>query len=287
MKICYGIHFKERSRILNKANFFLDKQKKIKTQSGKFLSTFLIIFLAGYLFFFTSSLFMPAPKAEVSATSIGTTISGADRNFTLLSWDYCKKQRAMQIVLELSDNSIDGIKELEYLAVEKTKGNLDCEVYINEKDFAVIFIKNIPRKWSEISLHIDIPKTDEREAVTLKMYTTKDTVANVDKITKKDKNEFYKTAIETQIANFKKEIDDKEKEIKNKENKLVEADEKIKDKEEKQAFETSEEKEKSNRIIQQIVGEKEKINTEIADLKAEISELEAKIEMQESKKESL
>lgn len=87
------------------------KIDKIQLRKNKeSLSFIIIIFLltGGYLFFFTSTLWMP-PSADASyLTPVGKEVIWDDRTITINRWQYSKEQQEMEVEIMVDNKSYDG-----------------------------------------------------------------------------------------------------------------------------------------------------------------------------------
>ena len=68
-----------------------ERNERIKKKNGKFLKMFLLIFIVGYAFFFTSNFLLPVATPKITATPIGKAQEVNHRSVTVVSWDYSKE----------------------------------------------------------------------------------------------------------------------------------------------------------------------------------------------------
>ena len=114
------------------------RQMRLMKRSNTFLYSFMIIFVFGYLFFFTSSLWMPATYTGVDITPIGKTVNAGERAITVDAWNYCPEQKKMEIMIEIENNSIDGIDRYDW-KVRTREGVLEVKAVLEATDFVVLF----------------------------------------------------------------------------------------------------------------------------------------------------
>lgn len=178
--------------------------KQTKNMSQLFMKVFLTVFVVGYVFFLSSSLWFPTQDL-ISASGIGKTYTWEDRSFTLLSWEYSESQKMMEIWIDVNNASKDLTSGYTASALERKKGTQDTEFVINSEDFIVIRINNIDKHWAEISLRISILEEDDSTDY-LKLYTNKKEISRTENIPDKTVNEYYLEKIQGNIQILESEI---------------------------------------------------------------------------------
>ena len=131
---------------------------------------FIIIFffVGGYVFFFSSTYWMPTSADASYLTKIGVTNSWEDREVTINRWQYSETQQLMEIDLDVANKSYDGINKYKFSAMDLKGNKLKCDVMIEEDDWIILRISGIPKRWSDVSLRMEMPDgTGDR----LKLYT--------------------------------------------------------------------------------------------------------------------
>lgn len=272
--------------------YFLEKEKIYIKNKNKYLICFFLIFVIGYSLFFTSKIWMPTKKGNMD-THIGEIIEKNGHEVSILSWEYLEKNNEMEIYLYKNNKTADGIENFKYTALDKNKGDLKSKTVYEDNELAVIHLINVPKRWKNISLRIDIKNninknTDNFE--TIKLYKLKENVKKVS-----DRNAFkFKSEKEYKIrvCNLKTKIIYKKIENIRKNNsklnhQLEKCDDKILELEEKAKYMTDEEKLDNTNVIAEIRNEKTAFQTKIFDNQNEIRELENKIIIQKKKKGDL
>lgn len=134
----------------------IDKIALRKNQESFSFIIVIFLLLGGYLFFFTSTLWMP-PSADASyLTKVGTEVAWDDRTVIINRWDYSEKQNEMEVEITVNNKSYDGNNKYSFSAVELRGTMLKTEVKVSDEDWIVVKIKELPNRWSDISLRMDV-----------------------------------------------------------------------------------------------------------------------------------
>lgn len=64
----------------------------------------LIVIIGGYLFFFTSNLWIPHNASAKKQTPLNESVEWADRAITIERWDYCERSRLMEVYMDIKDS---------------------------------------------------------------------------------------------------------------------------------------------------------------------------------------
>lgn len=182
------------------------KKRRLSYQTkDKLIRMFLICYIGGNLFFFTSKLFFPY-EPDLRFSEIGKTISYEDRNITLTRWEYAKAQKRMEVEFTIEDYAVDGNKTMQFQAVTRNE-ELPVTPVINEEDFIVLWIENVPeKKNTEIKLNMAIEGSKSGNFISF--YTNTRDTNKKKSFVKKTKNEYL-------IENAKMVISDCEEMILN------------------------------------------------------------------------
>lgn len=268
---------------------YQSKRKALNRSTNRFLYTFLIVFVGGYLIFFTSTLWLPNTYIGVDVTPIGETVTAGDRNVTVDAWSFSREQKLMEVMIEIENNSIDGIDE--YVWTAKTKdGRLPVKIIAADPGFAVLHIADVPKDWTEASLRMTLPKSAgraAREFEPVQIYVNDKIVTTVTKITEKDLIAYKRQAYQSKIRSFTEQIQRLQRQTKATNRSIREADAKIAEIQEKMEYQTEREKEESNDLIDELLAKKENLTREKEEQEKEIKELQEKIILQEQILEQL
>jgi|GEM_PF-743796 len=255
------------------------KEEKLKKSSNRFLVRFLIIFIVGYSLFFTSRFWLPKTYEGVSVTPIGTTISANERNITIDSWQYSKDQEMMEVILEIENLSIDGIKEYKYQAFDKDK-EYKVEKVRGGDGFYVLRIYKVKSSWTELALRIDIRADDKSkngDFEKIKIYTNDKIVNKVSKLPLKTLKEYKEESYTQQIKTLEKRMAKNRRKKGKYEDSIKTANEKIKELEGKAKYQTKKEQTETAENIGTINQEKKNLEEKVTELEGEYKELQEKI----------
>ena len=260
-----------------------EKNAKMKRNGHRFLISFFIIFIAGYFIFFTSKVWMPASYEDIDETPIGATVSGNDRNVTLISWVYDENEQVQEVILEITNSATDGIDTYKWSALERSRGYFDVETVVNAKDFVVLRIKGVHPRWTEISLRMDIKADASNDAVfnTLKFYTSKKAIKRVSELKTCTETDYRIQASDYKIDMFDRDITKLATKISKYEKTIANAETRISELEEKEEFQTDEEKSETLEQINTLQSEISDLKSKCDSAAADIRELQEKIKMQE------
>lgn len=266
------------------------KKKKINKDNNTFLIKFILIFVIGYLFFFTSKVWLPKAYEGVEITPIGTTIELNNRNITVDSWEYAAKDEKMEIIVEIDNFSIDGIKD--YIWSIKGKGvKYKSSIVKSDGKFYVLEVYDVKKDWTEVSLNIDIKEKDKKkvkdEFTPVKIYTNDKVVKNVADSHILSLKEYKIKAYKNKILITKDKIR-KNEQFKDKcERGITEASGKIAEIKKDLQAQTEDEQNESKTAIENLENEKEGLKDKIIEGEKENKKLEEKIKYIQGKIDKL
>lgn len=165
------------------------------------------VIAAGYLFFLTSRIWLSDAGELIGPTPFYEKQILEKYSVYLTKWDYAEKQDEMEIVVEVETNDLLAVG-LKCKVLERTFGELDAEVVLGDTDYMVIRIQNVPKKWKEISLHLE----DENKK-TVNLYTNRLKVDQVKALKSKDRTGYQCDRLKGQIGYDAYQIRQKESEI--------------------------------------------------------------------------
>lgn len=140
--------------------------KKRKAGKGKdyknkhrniFFMLFFFFFIGGYAFFFSSPLWMPTSGEANRLTELNKEILWNDRKITLIRWDYAPAQELMEVEIGVVNTTFDGGDAYDWTARLPSGKELEVMPVLEESDWVVLQIKNVPDKFAEISLRMEMP----------------------------------------------------------------------------------------------------------------------------------
>lgn len=260
---------------------------KINLKKNKDAVRFLIIiffFVGGYTFFFSSMYWMPSSADASYLTKLGEVSQWNDREVTINRWEYSEKQCAMEVELSVGNKSYDGKNRYQFSAQDLRGRVLDCETRVEEDDWIIIRIKNIPSKWSDISLRMEI-KGDDKDR--LKLYTNIVDVDKVEAFEELDRNGYLAKRFDTEIKNLLAEKNEKNNQIVKLKNEIGEVKKEIDRITDEKVYQTDKEKAASDSLIADAQGTITSKEKEIENLTSDIDEINKRIEMKEKEKSDL
>jgi hypothetical protein len=135
--------------------------------AGLTIILFLLVFIGGYTFFFSSKVFVPPSLTSKENVTIPgqTTEYQEGRTYSLISSEYSEEDRCMELLLEVSNQTSDGVNEYYYsadLIGGKVQGIEIKEIY-STPIITVIRIENL-KKFDEM-LFLLAPKTKEMDKI--------------------------------------------------------------------------------------------------------------------------
>lgn len=227
----------------------MGKQKR-KRRRPKFLPAFLGVFMLGYLFFFTSNWWMPGEEPKIKATAFyEVKETNKERKVTLFRWDYNEQQALMEVELRIESQGAEQTKHYQYTALERKEGKVPIKVIMESEELIVLQLKDVPKKWNEISLRIAL--TGEEEAF-CRLYGTKDSVKAGGKIVPKPDQEYVRGNLKAWIHYYEKEIGKLKAADKKREKEILEQEKRLTGIQEELQYQTEAEQTETNGRIQAI-----------------------------------
>lgn len=256
-----------------------------KRNRNIFFSIVLFLFIGGYAVFFTSRFWLRIPVQSGNATKIGTVVDWNDREVKLIRWEYSEQQKEMEVELDITNKRYDGINRYKFSAVDLNGNPLYVDKIIEEDDWVVLQIKDLPSRWSDISLRIDMPK--ESEDTTLKLYSSLQDVKKVRKIVKRSRTDYQLLRCDSQIADYNKKIQKAEQKQGKLNQENLRIDDKIAELKEKEVYQTDEEKENTEQLISDAESQKQMNTEEMEQLKNKVTEYQQRVSNIEKQKEKI
>ncbi len=264
-------------------------QKKVRNKGNRLIYGFLLIFIVGYVFFFSSKIWMPAPHDGVMITPLGTSIEKNDRTVTVDSWTYSRDQHLMEIAVEVENLSIDGIDSYEW-QVRTISDRLDVKTILEDKDLIVLHIENVPSKWAEMLLAMGL-KADDKERVEkwedVKFYVDADTIIETGQIKKLSDAEYRIAAYEAKISAYMLEINNQNVIVEELTTSITTAENKVKELKAEKKYQTETEIKTTDENIQSIESQIQGFKNDRSEALELISEYKDKIVLQKQKLKKL
>lgn len=188
----------------------------------------LLLIIVTYLFFFmSSSIFQKESIASHTPLKSKQTFDDKKISFTIEQWKYSKNQKLMEVTLkidnsDLKDNSFSYVSMGNYKNATSGKYELETEIKVNEFNYAIVWIKNIPDDFNGIVLYVIRNGASEDENMVLMLQTESKYVKRVNNISSKT------TLSEYRIETLSDEIHASEKAISQYKEKIVNSNNDIK-----------------------------------------------------------
>lgn len=257
------------------------KEKQRKKPRYMMFIVFFFFFIGGYTLFFTSMFWMPDYGTAKRKTELHREIEWNNREVSLLRWEYSEKQKLMEIEIEVTNKEFDSKNKYKFSAMESSGQRLKVDKILVEPDWIIVQVRNVPKRFRELSLHMGVEHDDNEGYV--RFYTNKNDVKRVDEIRKKTKKEYMIARLEETITGYREQIQEIEKEIQNEQNAIAEIEKEILRLEAKKPYQTEEELEHTQTLIDDANYSIENSNSTIEKKYKMIEEFEARIEKTEEK----
>ena len=166
-------------------------------------------FIAGYIFFFSSTMWMPSNLAASLQTPLKENVQWGERTLQIRRWDYCETEQVMEVEIDMDNKSFDGKNHYHYSAINRNNDQLKVVKMIEDSDWIVLRIENVTDNFGEISLRIDM--MGEQDDNTLKLYTNVNAVKRVKDLEKRDRKGYQLLRLQRDTESYQKEISTLEK----------------------------------------------------------------------------
>mgnify|MGYP002626032202 CR=1 FL=1 len=266
--------------------------KRYKQDKNRGIRLSMALILAVYAFFFLSPyIFHQSSKSNY--TPLNTEYTIGKTSISIEDWKYSKKQRRMEIILNINNFSSE-IIDYKYYAycnfkeASKGKTQLKIEEKIKEINYAVIWVYNIPNDFNGCAVLLFEGDTNGKN---ITIQTSKDEVSDAKEINLKTVEEYHITKYENSIVELNKSIEKEKESIKNAENDIEQYNKMIKESQKTELYQSEREIAKTENLISSYRGKIdglksniEESNKQIDNYKKEITkyqELIAKIKKKE------
>lgn len=250
--------------------------KKLKGNDRRYLKVFLIFFVAGNVFFFCSNVLFRGTTTMITLSKFHEDIVWNERVLQLERWNYDKDKALMEIEISIKKNdALDGVKNYEYKSNEYNEGALKVKAVAETDDMLVIQISGVPKRYTIVSLHINIPGIEEENDFVV--YGDPTTISETD-IETKTAEEYQADKTERIIDGLKEQIQEEKNDIKDEEATISNGEERIEELKAKLDYQTETEKEKTQSQITEIESRLEVCWKEIMKSEDNITEYEEQIE---------
>ena len=257
-------------------------EKSVKKQVLS-LKIFCVVFIAGYLFFFSSTSWFPGSDDLVAPSVIGKIYSWNAKQVQLEQWIYAPDEREMLIIAYINDTSYNSSK-CKFELLDKKNGTIKSIEKICDADgLIVLHAKNLNSAWQEISLRIS---TDSSDDSILKLYANRKSIDQVTKLDLLSESEYLVQHLDFLISNYQKQIDDLQKEESANQDLIASTNKDIQDLEASKEYQTEEEQSQTNEKISQAKQQITAYKNKNASLESQITEYQERIDILNKKKQT-
>lgn len=256
----------------------MGKNYEITKRKGN-LALFGIVFffIAGYIFFFSSTMWMPSNLAASLQTPLKENVQWGERTLQIRRWDYCETEQVMEVEIDMDNKSFDGKNHYQYSAINRNNDQLKVVKMIEDSDWIVLRIENVTDNFGEISLRIDM--MGEPDDNTLKLYTNVNAVKRVKDLEKRDRKGYQLLRLQRDTESYQKEISTLEKKKKS----LLEKNQRMQDEinhlQSEESYQTEEMKAEQTDKINEIQSEISANQDEIQSYDLQLKEKRERIEL--------
>ncbi len=239
----------------------------------------IFLFVVGYLFFFTSNYWMPVTSSATAYTAMGRELSWNGKGITLTRWDYCEKDRVMEVEIDIRNLVYDGQNQYQFSAQSRGGKQITVDPIIEDEDWIILHLVDIPDRWSEILLWMDQKEYSDQTAGALKLFTNINDVNRVDGIETKDWTGYRKQRFENQIILYKDQMAEYQQEITGNQGKIQEIEREILRLNGTKKYQTVDEQTQTDQSIESARKEIAKKEQEILDTQEKINQLTEKVSL--------
>ena len=185
---------------VERGNFILELHNKFRQKYNFALMIYIIIFVAGYTFFFSSNIWMEKNTSQIITTRINSVQRWNSNALTLLEWEFSEQTNEMEIVFSLDNTGIYDVN-YQYSAVYMSSPKkYPVETVLAQENLVVLHVKDVPRKWGAI--RIDVSDGSGKGAI----FASEDSVEYVDTIELKTFEEYMIVQLESSIDYYNGKI---------------------------------------------------------------------------------
>lgn len=249
-----------------------------KAKGTYFFYIFIFFFIGGYALFFSSRGWMSTQSLAKKQTELHKEVEWENRKVRIIRWEYSEEQHLMEVELDITNTKYDGIDTYQYSAMETNAGFLKVKPVIEESDWVIVQIHNIPEKWAEVSFRLELPGEAGEASEKLKLYTNINKVTKVNSLEILDRKGYLVKRYDGEIASYEMEIAEMESEIEEKEEKIRNVKLEMKKLEEKKEYQTEEEQENTDQLLSDASVQQTSSEEDIVELKEKIEERKERIE---------
>lgn len=237
----------------------------LKSKKSYFLFLIIIIAIASYSCFFTSTLWHTKTESEMVYTELFETIESDSMNVTINRWVYSEEQHLMEVELEIIKDLYTSNFTISARLEDGSK--MPVETVLDEDYLMILHISDVPKDFKEIALQFH---QEDKTGAFIVLYTNIYRIEKTEIIQKKTTIEYMRSRIELKIDSCQNKIQTIKETIIEKMKHIQTLEDGISSKTNSKRYLTADEIEKVDEEI-------ENLETQISDTKEEITELKQEI----------
>lgn len=262
-------------------NAKLEKEKKIKQRNARGMKIMLIVMALGFAFFLTSKLYFPAIHGNVSEIAgIGTELECGDYLFSLDAWDYSKRDKAFEVIFDMTNLSLDEEAKVSFACWEG-QTLYPSAIYRASPDMLVIRITHVPRNWRQVDLVVYADDTSKE------IRMNADNVHGVEQLVDRTDDEYAVYACQSKIVGIDAALASLKQDMENKKEEIDITYSRLEELTAKKATQTESEKAQTDEGIKKMSEKQRGLQNEMEDMVLQQKELTEKREGQAALLEKL
>ena len=249
----------------------------------------LAVILAGYLVFLTSSHWMPASSAGSLLTPLDEAVTYEGREMTVRRWDYCEAEQVMEIELDVTNNTFDGLDSYTYYLRTRTGDEIQgyrIAPVVETPRFLVLQAKQIPAGFQDVALYIQIADPDADHDY-LTVYTNNTAIGRAETLPEQTEPEYRKNRISREIRQVQDTIDKNNAASREAQEKITRIKDAIAEMESDKIYQSPGQAEESDKQIAAYMQQQKDAEATVEELKLQNQELEEKIHGLERAREAI
>lgn len=243
-----------------------------------------LVIVLGYVFFFTSPMFIKDKEADNDPTPLGEAQAfgeDGDKSMTIDTWRYSPSQGLMELKLDVTNEAYDGrdryVFQPEFQGVDESElSSVWVEPMVSDPDFIVLIVHNVPADWVGIGLEVFYPGHTKSDPL-LELYASADSITRVDHLKLLTSNGYRAAVVDEQIAGVQKQIRTRQKQIQANNTRISNMDKEAQRINSKLALDTEDEQAGDQQSLEAIQEQQQDLEAQNDQLQSEIGQLNLQI----------
>ncbi len=199
---------------IERGNFILELKRRFQYKYNIAIMIYIIIFVSGYTFFFSSNIWMKKDTSKIVTTPFNSVQNWNNNEMTLLKWDFSPKSKEMEIILNLDNTGIDEANYQFSATYMSSVKKYPVEQILSKEHLVVLRLRSVPNKWGAVRIDIFDGKGSSS------IFASDKSVSIVENIETKTFNEYMVIQLETTIKHYNDLIENNYERI-DKNNKII------------------------------------------------------------------